>query len=967
MKKWGAAFGLALVFAFAAAPLRAQGTQTVTISGTVTSADGQPLAGATVAAKSPSLIGTRTAVTDGNGAYIFKGLPPGLYALTFQSTGMTTIEQTRQVDIGTAETIDATLKVANIEETIVVTAEAPTALTSPTGGAQYANEKVDLLATTRTLQGIAELTPGLTDNTPNAGQLTISGAFAYDNVFLVDGVDVNDNLFGSANNLWIEDAIDEIQVLTSGISAEYGRFSGGIINAVTKRGGNSLSGSFRTDLTNPDWRDEVPFEDTSNTKHDDKLSKIFQATLGGPILRDRLWFFAAGRRESSATPNTLREVGTGYNVEVKNTRFEGKLTGNVDPNHSLQANYMTNDTSQANRPSLDAIYSMDIRTLIDRELPNNLFVASYNGVLRNNLFAELQFSRRFFGFSKAGGDSTDIKDSPFFSSQTGADRHYNAPYFDNADPEERKNRQFAGSLSYFLSTSSIGKHDVKLGFEHFTSARTGGNSQSATGYVFYADFKTDAAGKPVTDANGRFIPVFDAGNDRTRLENWLPVRGAQIDIRTFSIYLNDRWNLNEHLSFNLGARTELVKGQATGGLVTVNPSLVIVPRLAASYDLRGDGVWKIDATFGQYAGKYAETQVADNTNVGNPNYLGFDYIGPTGEGIDFAPGFDPRNYAVDEGNFPVANVSIDPDVKSPLTTEVTFGIGRQIRGGGFVKLLYTRRNTKRFFEDFITIDNSQTPVVQSGLDLGTFDNLVIKNTSEMKREYQGLYLHTNVPLTSRWEFTGHWTYQIRNHGNFEGEGANTPGSYSVFMDYPEFRDKARHYPEGRLDDFQKHKVVAYTTYVQPLGRLGDLAGSLFFRYESPLTYSHTVSSFARTTQQSAKDPGYARPMPTQTLFFGKRGENEFAGHHIFNFALSYSVPVWRTARPWVKLEVRNMLNNDKQIAWDRTITAVRAPAGPVDSLGLPTTFTKGTRYGTATSLAHYPTGRELFVSLGFRF
>ena len=107
---------------------------------------------------------------------------------------------------------------------------------------------------------IAELAPGLTANTPNADQVSISGAFAYDNVFLVDGVDINDNLFGSPDNLFIEDAIEETQVMTSGVSAEYGRFSGGVINAVTKSGGNEFSGSFRTDLGNPEWRDENPFE-----------------------------------------------------------------------------------------------------------------------------------------------------------------------------------------------------------------------------------------------------------------------------------------------------------------------------------------------------------------------------------------------------------------------------------------------------------------------------------------------------------------------------------------------------------------------------------------------------------------------------------------------------------------------------------------------------------------------------------
>jgi outer membrane receptor protein involved in Fe transport len=128
-------------------------------------------------------------------------------------------------------------------------------LASPQGGANYKAAEIDALPTPRTLSGIAELAPGLTDNTPNAGQVTIAGGFAYDNVFLVDGVDVNDNLFGDPDNLFIEDAIEETQVLTSGISAEYGRFTGGVVNAITKKGGDIFSGSFRVNLTNPAWTD----------------------------------------------------------------------------------------------------------------------------------------------------------------------------------------------------------------------------------------------------------------------------------------------------------------------------------------------------------------------------------------------------------------------------------------------------------------------------------------------------------------------------------------------------------------------------------------------------------------------------------------------------------------------------------------------------------------------------------------
>src|SRR6202008_497175 len=105
----------------------------------------------------------------------------------------------------------------------------------------------------RTLQGITTLSPGVSENTPNTIQVVINGAFAFDNVFMLNGVDVNDNLFGSPQKLFIEDAIEETQVLTSGITAEYGRFTGGVVNAITKSGGNTFSGTYRANLQNPSW------------------------------------------------------------------------------------------------------------------------------------------------------------------------------------------------------------------------------------------------------------------------------------------------------------------------------------------------------------------------------------------------------------------------------------------------------------------------------------------------------------------------------------------------------------------------------------------------------------------------------------------------------------------------------------------------------------------------------------------
>ena len=549
-----AASVLAIALAVAlgmAATANAQGTQTSTLSGSVSSTDGAPLPGVTVTLSSPSLQGERSTTTDANGSYIFRGLNGGVYKAAFALSGFGTVEREVTIALGTTPTVDTALSVASMSESVTVTAVAPSVLGTTVVGANFKAERIDKLATGRSIQNIAELAPGLTDNTPNVGQLSIAGAFAYDNVFLLNGVDVNDNLFGTGNNLFIEDALDEVQVLTSGISAEYGRFSGGVINAVTKRGGNEFSGSFRTDLTNPDWQDESKFEQeridsgaAGAVPHIDKLNKIYQFTLGGPILKDRLWFFAAHRRENSSDPKTLSNTGIGYNLEVENPRYEVKLTGSPRANHTLTASYIRNTTAQRNRASINETFSIDPATLVSRTLPNDLFVGNYNGVLSSNLFVEAQFSQKTQGFRNTGGTSTNIRDSPFLSlglTALPANRHFNAPYFDSNDPEDRNNRQYTASLSYFMSTGNWGRHDLKVGGEQFTSWRTGGNSQSSTGFVFFGD-PVMSGGSPVVDAGGRLIPTFVPGQNR--IQNWLPVRGAQINLHTLGLYLNDRWTCN---------------------------------------------------------------------------------------------------------------------------------------------------------------------------------------------------------------------------------------------------------------------------------------------------------------------------------------------------------------------------------------------------------------------------------------
>jgi hypothetical protein len=941
----------------------AQGVQTANLIGTVTGPDGAPLPGVSVTVTSPNLIGERTTTTAVNGDYLIKNLPPGPYTVKFSLEGMKPLESSAVLPLGGTTRVDARLEIAEAAETIQVVGEAPSALETTTVGANFKAEEVVKLPMGRSLSEIASYAPGLTTNTPNAGQVTISGGFAYDNVFLVNGVDVNDNLFGTPNNLFIEDAIAETQVLTSGISAEYGRFSGGVINSITKSGGNQFSGSFRADFSKPEWRDETPFEKQRNQKRKGHLSKYYQATLGGFVLRDRLWFFLAGRDESSSSASTFPVTGIPFTTTVDNERLEVKLTGNITMNHSLQASFTENETAQGNRPAFS--FSIDPRVAVNRTLPNELRVVSYNGVLTNSLFGEARWSEKVFGFRNSGGTSRDIKDSPFraLGATPGipAGSHYNAPYFDSTDPEDRNNEQIAAALSYFLSSQALGSHDIKLGWEQFTTTRVGGNSQSSTGFVFWVD-PVAVNGVVQRDSQGRIIPNFVPGV--SRLYEWIPTRGAKIDIETNSFYLNDRWDLNANWSFNLGVRYERVRSRATGGINTVNTD-TIVPRLGVSFDPLGNGKFKIDATYAKYAGKYQEAQFGRNSPVGNPTLVQRLYQGPAGQGLDFAPGFDLANWSRIIGiNVPTGNVFFEDGMSSPTTNEFTFALGSQLPRGGYAKLIFTDRKVEDFIEDFILFSEGKVTVEVAGARR-TLDKRIYRNSNLPTREYQALQLQGRYRPIEGLTIDLGWTYQLKNNGDFEGEGTNTPAISSAIGDYPEILVRRRSEPWGRLNDFQEHKVRLSATYGLSLGRAGTFDLGLIWRYDSPLTFSYVATAVPLSPQQIARDPGYALPPTSQTVYFGDRGIGEFNATSLFDVAVTYRIPVWKSLEPWVKFQVFNVLNDDTLATFDTSITA--NTAGPKDADGLPLEFTRGPNFGKATSSGNYVTPREYFIAAGIRF
>ena len=345
---------IALSLAFAltvTASAFAQGRQTGTISGTAVDAQGLSLPGVTITVSSPSMQGMRTAVSDINGNYSLPQLPPGVYAVVFTLSGFGDVEEIATVPLGGEVGVNAVMAPGGVTETVQVVGVVPAEIQTTETASNMVVDEVNALPMGRSPFAIAAIQPGLNTNTPNGGQLAINGAFAYDNVYLVDGVDTNDNLFGTSNGLYVADAIEETQVLTSGISAEYGRFSGGVVNVITKSGGNTFSGSWRTNLDNPTWEGLNPYEVENEVEREDILNQTHEATLGGPIARDRLWFFSSFRRARTTTSDSFAQTAISYNDRTENNdRAQIKLTATLAPGHTLSGQYMRNQTARV-RPA----------------------------------------------------------------------------------------------------------------------------------------------------------------------------------------------------------------------------------------------------------------------------------------------------------------------------------------------------------------------------------------------------------------------------------------------------------------------------------------------------------------------------------------------------------------------------------------------------------------------------------------
>ena len=338
--------GSLFLFTSGAAP----GQTTGSIEGRVTDSSGAPLTGVTVEATSPSLQGTRTVVTGRDGSYRMPAVPPGTYRIEARLDGFRTVQKNAVVSLDATATADLALPLAT-QEQVVVSGDAPLVdTTSATSGTNYTSRLIAGLPVQRNYADIVRANPGVAGDRAEvqgiALPLSISGATSVENQWLIDGINTTNVLKGFQGKALNSEFIQEVEVKTTGYQAEYGGALGGIVNVITKSGGNEFHGDgfFYYDSESLRAEQIVTGNDSpSGMRLTPTERRDFGADLGGFVLKDRLWFFLAYDRVE--TPGTTsryfsnRQVPSSMPFPRDQTAnlFSGKLTWNIANHTTLVA------------------------------------------------------------------------------------------------------------------------------------------------------------------------------------------------------------------------------------------------------------------------------------------------------------------------------------------------------------------------------------------------------------------------------------------------------------------------------------------------------------------------------------------------------------------------------------------------------------------------------------------------------
>ncbi len=868
------------------APLAfSQSRETGAITGTVTDESGSPLPGVTVTISGPAIMGTRSTMTDARGTYRFPALPPGTYSIKAELQGFGDVVN-RDIRLSTTSTltIDLTMKQSALEEEVTVVAKSPTVdvKSTETASVSLSNEILRNIPYSQFTADIVNMAPGVTNNVAFGASQNTGIAYT------MDGVNVADPEAGSAWVFSDHNIVEEAKIMGVGLPAEYGNFTGVIFNLVTKSGGNNFSGHMefdfqgkRTDKPKGLWGTE------NNAAYIDDFPSLttpllklmdVNAHLGGPIIRDKLWFYVGLQYYRTwRYPTGFPEA-----VDYKQPRSFFKLTSQLTPSLSMTGSVQIDTYNGINRGAGATVAPEATVTQKSPEVVGNF---SLTKIFSSKTFLDVK-AAYFWGYYYL---DPEVGMAPYMRFDFADNfQRYSSGYFYYAD---RQRFQANANLSHYVD-DFYGSHDFKFGAEFERSmARSrygftgeGGELGDHVQYYDYYGYPYLAYQYDGYDINTRY----------TRLE----------------AFAQDSWQVTKRLNINAGVRFSLYWGQVKGVSGNVYTNSRISPRIGFTYDLFGDKTTVLKAHYGHFS----EAMLTAYHDRMNPPSAYSSYNGYYYDWYD-----DDEDGIYDEWllwfSIPHDQYLMDQDIKHPYMIQWTVSLERELFKDSSFSISYINRQWKNLIGP-IDLNADYTPRTVTVPNFG--DYTVYERTLETLetpqyyitnldrvygdypwilekpyRRYHGIQFQFNKRFSNRWQLLASYTLS-KAWGTTDNGFADDIGYGGSVYD-PNFWINS----DGNSTYDPTHMIKIQGTYVIPTIEL------------SVNVYYHGVTGNAWTTRYRTSRFNQGRI----TFFIEPRGSNHYPMDHqidirlekIFTFASKY--------RLGLMVDVFNLLNSDTITSW----------------------------------------------------
>jgi len=994
-----------LALCLAAGPALVAQESTGQIIGTLRLKDGKAVPNAAITLTSPALQGTRRMVTDAAGAFRAPLLPPGKYTLSVSKEGFVATRTEVELGVGQVQRQDLLTAESAASSTVEVVATAATVdKTDPKQATSITSDFMDIIPrTTRSLTTAALLAPGVT--TGIAGRMTIRGGQTTGNRYLLNGTDIADNVFNvsGGRQYYVDDSIAEVQVLQSPVHARYGNFTGGVINAITKSGGNEFSGVLRSNLSRTTWsavaprglRPAVAPSNSGGTNGEDVLSRAYTLQLGGPIWKDKIWFnFSTKKNPQGAATNlfsnpgptvtnsdgsprlTLPTEGAAYTTLTDLTFYEGKLTFALGANHTIEVGGSKQEQNTKNSTFIGNSFDPD--TVADRFDKNEYKSVAYRGVIGTNLSIEARWAKKIDQIL-SGGKLDRVRNQRIdvlFSNL--AYYRFNNATFSAVNPLERTADTKTINLTWYSPATFLGSHIVDVGYEKVRTGQMSDNAQTPTGIrMFVSGINPDGTYRA-------FRSGVPSGGDSIELSLTSAAEATSI---ADSAWVNDVITLSDRWQVLAGIRYDKASASDTLGTKTISSSK-LSPRLQVTFDPFADQSWILRSHAATYVGRLHDGFTTRFTYSGNPVREGY-LIKDPGTAYTYAQITNLASWDISPNGFIYAaggpTSFVDAAIKAPSSNEIGVSARRNWKDGSFFELRFARRTWKDFYNDFNTIGDeyAYNSLIVPGISVR---NIATRwyTDSRVKRHYNNAEMEFAFVLTPQWQFGGNYTYATLK-GNGEGGdsgGANVSVTGDTLGDFDAVhqangRDETFYAPYGNLAGDQRHKATLYLNYLNRAASGTTFSGSLLFNYAGATPYSLTRSTVfgtelqtAATAQGSTIAAQYASFYPNYTRYFGGRGLGRFNDTFNFDLKLAVEVPIWKKLRGFAEVTVFNVFNHWQQATFATTTLAgtvsTTSPLSGYRALPWGTNTTNLTGWGTY-GFGDYVGGRSVAVSTGFKW